>query len=296
MSTLNVGLLGFTGTVGSAILAPLVQAHKDSKLNLVILHRETSDLSKLPSGVELDKRIVELDGNEIERTKKAVSDLDVIISTVNGEGIYTQNFLLDALAGSKRLKTFIHSDFGVNWTVKEEANPALAPLLTKKEVVKKAKELGVPITSVRIGILDQFFFAYKFVGTDIKENKIEVYKESLKNLLRITSLEYLGYAISQLAQTPEKIANKTITLYDHEPTGKEIVDVLTKIHGTPTQIVEYTDEQYQADLGDLIPAIGAGIRRRWGDGNWDNEEGKIEKIEVDRWKGANFEGLVKQYL
>ncbi|WWC90092.1 uncharacterized protein L201_005025 [Kwoniella dendrophila CBS 6074] len=299
MSKLNVGLLGFTGTVGAATLGPLIKAHEESKLNLVILYRESSDLSKLPSDIDLQKRVVYLDEQGTEKTREAVKDLNVIISTVNGEGIYRQLFLLDALKGSDNLKTLIVSDFGANWTKEEQKNKALSPINTKLDVVKKANELGVPVTSVRVGILDLFFYAYKFLGTDVNNNKIETFNDSLNQPLRITSLEYVGNAVTQLIQTPEKIANKYIGLYDIEVTGQQVIDVLTKLHGKPTEVTEYTRERYEEDLKTLPSAIGAEIRKRWGNGKWDNEDNKqVDNLKVDTpgYKLKSFEELTKQYL
>ncbi|KAK6902858.1 hypothetical protein I203_108118 [Kwoniella mangroviensis CBS 8507] len=295
MSKINVGLFGFTGTVGSAVLSPLIDAHKDDKINLIILHRESSDLSKIPSNANVEKRLVYLDESGVEKTKSAVGDLDVVISTVSGGGIASQTYLVKSLEGSQKLKTFIPSDFGVNWTKKEYETPSLAPIAQKEDIVKLAKESNVPTTSVRVGIFDLFFLGYKFLGTDVKNNKVEVYRDALKYQLRITSLGYLGYALSQLVQSPSKIANKTITLYDYAPTGQEIVDILSKINNKPADVVEYTDERYEEDQKDTFAAIAAGIRKRWGTNEWNNEEGQVEKVEVEGWKGESLGELVKRY-
>ncbi|WWD10219.1 hypothetical protein V865_008353 [Kwoniella europaea PYCC6329] len=296
MSKINVGLFGFTGTVGSAVLSPLIDAHKDDKINLIILHRESSDLSKIPSDANVEKRLVYLDESGVKKTKSVVGDLDVVISTVSGGGIASQTYLVKSLEGSKKLKTFIPSDFGVNWTKKEYETPSLAPIAQKEDIVKLAKELNVPTTSVRVGIFDLFFLGYKFLGTDVKNNKVEVYRDALKYQLRITSLGYLGYALSQLVQSPSKIANKTITLYDYAPTGQEIVDALSKVNNKPAEVVEYTEKRYEEDQKDTFPAIAAGIRKRWGTNQWDNEEGQVEKVEVEGWKGESLEELVKRYV
>ncbi|WVW83151.1 hypothetical protein I302_105169 [Kwoniella bestiolae CBS 10118] len=292
MSNFNIGLLGFSGRVGSALIGPLLEAHRDGKINLIILHRVTSDLSKIPFEVAVEKRVVELIEAGMEGLINAVEVLDVLISTISGPGFTSQKYLVDALASSKRLKTFIPSDFGVSWTEEESSNPVLPFIKLKTQVVHRALELGIPVTNVRLPLFDELVLGYGKLGMDVKKNKVEVYRNSLINPLRITTLPYLAYALTQLIQSPSLIANRTITLYDHSPTGKEIIDVLTKIHGYPTEVTEYTEERYEADLGEMRAAIGAAAWKRWGDGVW----GEEEKVEVDGWHGESFEELVRKYI
>ncbi|WVW83156.1 hypothetical protein I302_105174 [Kwoniella bestiolae CBS 10118] len=292
MSPVLVGLLGFTGTVGSALLPPLIEAHKSNKIDLVILHRESSNTSQIPSDLGITFRAVQLDDKGEKKNREAVKDLEVVISALGATAIDSQKYLIEALAGSSKLKTFIPSDFGFTFTEEELSYPALKPLQLKKEIADIAGKMNVPITNVRVGLFDYYFYAYKFAGTDVKENTVEVYHDALKNPLRITSLAYLGHAITQLSLRPSAIAGKTIALYDLQPTGQEIIDVLTKIHGKPTKVTDYTDEQYEKDMGDLVSAISASVKLKWGDNSWAKEE----KVEVDGWKNKSFEELTRAFL
>ncbi|WRT67070.1 uncharacterized protein IL334_004036 [Kwoniella shivajii] len=296
MSILNIGLIGFSGRLGAHILDHLIDAQNQDKLHLVILHRENSDLSKLPPHVEIETRLIQLDERGVEVTKKAVEDLDVVISSVWYAGIPSQVYLIDALASSSRIKLFIPSDYGLSWTNEELDNSALefGHIKVKSKVIeKKANELNVPIVNVRVGCFDQTFFPGEVIGLDAQTNKIRFYRETaLKYQVRITTLDYLGYALTQLSLDPSRIAGKTITLYDIALTGQEIVDVLTVIHGSPTEVAKFTEEEYQRDLKDFSGSIGAGVKKRWVENDW-----RVgEKVEIEGYTHVSFEDITRKWL
>ncbi|WVQ74178.1 hypothetical protein IAR50_003772 [Cryptococcus sp. DSM 104548] len=290
MSPITVGLLGHTGTVGSALFTPLYEAHKKGDLKLVILHRPSSDISKVPSDV--DKRVVELEESKVDAIKDATKDLEVVISAVGSGGLKSQIYLVKALAGSSSLKAFFPSDFGADWNEKERSVPALSVFGIKEEVVAKAKELKVPVTEVKVGLFDLFFFAYKALGTDVKANKVQYFRKSLENPVHITSLAYLGHAVTQLITSSSslaKLGNSKPHLYDLTPTGNEVAAALEKVNGSAPEKVELTEEQYQENLKVLPGAIGAALFRKWGDGDW----GDLQKTEVEGWKEENIDDVVK---
>ena len=74
-----VALIGHNGTVGNNLLPYLVEAHKKGSIKLVILHRPSTELSKIPSDVGIEKRIVELEDGKIDSIKAAVKDLEVVM-------------------------------------------------------------------------------------------------------------------------------------------------------------------------------------------------------------------------
>ncbi|WWC61188.1 uncharacterized protein I303_103768 [Kwoniella dejecticola CBS 10117] len=285
-----IGHIGYSGLVGKSILTNLLEHHKAGKVRLVVLYREGSDLSQIPDDVE--KRLVQLDDSGAEQNKKAVEGLEVLLSTVGAAGLKAQTYLIDALEGSKALKTFVHSDFGTNWSAKELEAPGLAVIKVKEHVVEHAEKKGVPITNIRVGAFDVYVFKFQAGGTDIKGNKQQIFRNSLKNPLRITSIPYLGYATAQLLLKPQQLVNQTIQLYDFSPTGQDFVDALTKINGSQAVITHYSEEQYQADLkAGPGQAIGAAIKAKWGDDNW----GPDGVPDIEGWKSKSFEELAKEW-
>jgi nucleoside-diphosphate-sugar epimerase len=58
----TVAIRGHDGNVGRHVLPHLVKAHQQGLIRLVILHRPSSDTSKLPSNIEL--RVIDTDTEE----------------------------------------------------------------------------------------------------------------------------------------------------------------------------------------------------------------------------------------
>ncbi|KIR77072.1 hypothetical protein I305_06046 [Cryptococcus gattii E566] len=277
-----VALLGHNGTVGSNLLPYLINAHTKGSLKLVILYRPSSDLSKIPSDEGIEKRVIELKDGETENIRVTVKDLE-----------FKTIYLVEALQGSSALKAFIPSDFGVPWDKQEIEIPGLEAPKAKERVAEKAKELKVPITEIKVGLFDLFFFGYKVLGVDVKSNKVQYFHQSLKNPLHLTSLAYLGHAVTELVTDIHQLAQlpgTTPNIYDFVSTGQEIVDVLTKIHDKPTEQIEVSDKDNEEQLQGSR-AIGAAIFKKWGDNNW----GDIPKTEVDGWIGKEFADVVKEW-
>ncbi|WVW83169.1 hypothetical protein I302_105187 [Kwoniella bestiolae CBS 10118] len=282
--TIQLGLIGHNGHIGSALLPFLLDANEKGKIHLVILHRPSSDLGVIPTKIE--RRIIRLDDHTDEGdqvNKNAVEGLEVLISTMSDASLHVQLPLLDILAASKTLKTFIQSDFGVSWTASEindsKGLQTLVPI--KEEINKKMKDLGIPWLNVRIGLLVDYFFGLKFLGTDVQKNKIVLYKDALNKPLRLTSSKYLGHALTQLILTSssnlDSLNGRAIHIFNYTPSGQELIDTFQKVHHRQPIIEQYTLEEYERDSEDtnLVMSIKAGLLRKWGEDTWstfDDEE------------------------
>ncbi|WWD15861.1 hypothetical protein CI109_100285 [Kwoniella shandongensis] len=292
----TIALLGHNGKVGVSVFLNLLKAHREGKIALTVLHREGSDLSKVPTDAGVETRLIDLSETGVEKTKSAVKDADVVISTVGNAGLKAQEYLVQALVGSSKLKTFIHSDFGNNWTQAEyAAAPGLAVGIGLKEhVAAKAKELGVPITNIRIGVLAPFFLGHKVLGTYIKENKFQTFRNNLTNPIRLTNFDYLGYAVAYLVSDESRIAQlpgQTYQIYDVEVTGQQVIDTLTKVHGQAPEITALAEEEFEKTLKTPL-GLFAAVYAKWGSNLW----GEGEKLAVGEWTPKPFEDQVKQFI
>jgi len=72
----TVGILGHNGLVGAALIPSLVKAHQANQLKLVVLHRATSDVSKIPSGIE--KRVIDLAAG-VDAIKSVVKGINILL-------------------------------------------------------------------------------------------------------------------------------------------------------------------------------------------------------------------------
>ncbi|WVR03101.1 hypothetical protein IAU60_000091 [Kwoniella sp. DSM 27419] len=288
--TVTVGLLSHSGLVGKYFLHYLYEAQNAGSIRVVVLHRDGSDLSAVPHDVET--RIVQLDKAGISKTAKAVGDLDVVVSAIAREARPAQIPLVDALAHSSTIKVFIPADYDLDWRPEGDNGPAHDLFLAKEQVYQRAEEKGVPYVRIIDGMFDNYFFENQTLGTDIKSNKVRLFRDAIHRGVRLTTLEYFGYAIAQLVKKPWRLAGQDIQLYDYNPTGQDIIDVLTKIHGEKPSIEKYTEDQWRKDSASKDKAVGAGIHRKWAEGIW----GHGEKVEVTGWHADSFEELTRTWL
>lgn len=56
-------------------------------------------------------------------------------------------------------------------------------------------------------------------------------------------------------------AGKHIQIYDHEPTGKELIDTLTRLHESPTRLTPVTAQELedQMNCGDPVQCLGIAL-------------------------------------
>jgi nucleoside-diphosphate-sugar epimerase len=77
-STTTVGIIGHTGRVGSQVLKNLITYHEQGQIEVIVLHRPSSDISKVPSGIET--RVIDLTQDEPEKHLAAIQGINVIMS------------------------------------------------------------------------------------------------------------------------------------------------------------------------------------------------------------------------
>ncbi|CAD6573784.1 MAG: hypothetical protein TREMPRED_000909 [Tremellales sp. Tagirdzhanova-0007] len=260
----TVGVIGHNGNLGRAALIPLLGLHDSQKIKLVIFHRPSSNLSSIPA--EVEKRVLDLDSKDSTAIKSAIKGINIIISMLASSAVSTQIPLVEALAGSPDLLTFIPSEYGTHWTHDEMANPKLAFLGMKDRVVDKARDLGVPVTIVHNAGFTESAFAFP-------------------------TIPYLGAGIAQLVLR-DGIANKTFYLVEYEVTGDEVINIFTNIHGSPPEIIRVSDATWQAqfDKGGM-ESLCAVVKRKWGDGNFFFEG---EMVDVIGWEKKGLEAVLRQ--
>ena len=172
---LTIGIMGHNGRIGAALSALLVKAHQAARIKLVVLHRSSSDISKIPSGIE--KRVIDLEG-DVGSLRPAFSGINVMMwvfclyegeldlsdrrirSAIATPKVLSQNRILEALVRSPDLITFLPSEYGLVWYTKEiEKYPKIGFLAMKDQVADKARELGVPVTIVHCGSITEVLLA-----------------------------------------------------------------------------------------------------------------------------------------
>jgi hypothetical protein len=73
----TVGLINHNGQLGSAVMSALAPHAQKGDIKLVVLHRPSSDLSKVPHGVET--RVLDLEKGDKAELKEAVKGLNIVM-------------------------------------------------------------------------------------------------------------------------------------------------------------------------------------------------------------------------
>ena len=108
------------------------------------------------------------------------------------------------------------------------------------------------------------------LGTDVQKNEIKLAGDAKKYMIPVASPQALGAALAEIAsREPASIVGKIFYTYDYAPTGSDLIDIFTQLHGKAPAVVEYTDEDFKRDIkGHPGQAITALAMKTWGKGIW----------------------------
>lgn len=75
----TIGLYNHNGRVGSALLQALIPLHNQGEIKVIVLHRDGSNTTAIPEGIELRKVNINGDQADKEVNKKAVEGINVLM-------------------------------------------------------------------------------------------------------------------------------------------------------------------------------------------------------------------------
>ncbi|KAK5676767.1 hypothetical protein LTS10_010531 [Elasticomyces elasticus] len=245
----TVGIVGVSGNVGAPTAKYLAQAAGEGKIKLVLFHRANSDTSAIPGGQSVELRVLEFDDSP-EKIKEAVKGVNVFISAVGFGALPTEPNLVEGLALSPDLVTYIPSVYSTTWTEEDFEHPQLGQVISFLHTGwEKAKDKKIGVTPVFTGVFDLYWFAY---GT----------------------LDHLGAALARIASAdPQSIKNREYSVVSFWPTGNELKDLYTKVNGKEAQVKDFTQADYEAQMADganFGPAK-AGYWQKWQDNSYGYE-------------------------
>ncbi|KAI5991447.1 NmrA-like domain-containing protein [Pisolithus albus] len=133
--------------VGNTVGMPIVKSLLSRNAQVIVLTRPSSKKS-LPDGV----KTVPVDYSDTKALAAALREnsVDVVISTLSGEGLHAQYKLADA-AKAAGVKLFVPSEFGM--PTKGATEGVLAE---KNKLADYAQSIGLPITRVYNGLYQEF--------------------------------------------------------------------------------------------------------------------------------------------
>ncbi|GAM89378.1 hypothetical protein ANO11243_074150 [Dothideomycetidae sp. 11243] len=293
----TVGLTGINGNVGVPTLQYLAKGAEQGKFKLVVFHREGTAPKHVSTGPNIEFRLLDFE-DPVEKLEEQVKGINTMISAIGFGAIPHEPKLVEALSKSKDLVTYIPSTYSTTWTEEDLKDPHFGPMLGFIEGgALKAKEIGVPLTTVYCGSFENYWFELGFGGSPIKPNEVWASKNQLKHPFPITVLDHLGERIAQIAaKDPQEIKNKNYSVISFMPTGQDFVDLYSKLNGSPAKVKDFTPADRETMINDAAnfgPAK-VGYWDRWESGNWGySADGRID---VSQYNGPSLEEIAKRFL
>lgn len=227
----NVILLGATGNVGKYVLPELLA---DSSFNVTVLSRADSKAT-FPSNV----KVIKIDYSDTAALTKALTNQDVVISTIGGEGL-ASNFgeVLVHAAIDAKVKWIIPSEFGVDYEDPSANIPVLGAKIAVVNLLKQ-NQSRIAYTLITTGAFLDWGFDNGFLGYDIKNRSAVLYDEG-KNLTVGTSLPTIAKAVVATLHHPELTQNKRIHVADAIFTQKQALELFEKYTKTKWTVKNVT--------------------------------------------------------
>ncbi|ORY26868.1 hypothetical protein BCR39DRAFT_560299 [Naematelia encephala] len=294
----TVALYNHNGMVGSHLLRYLLAAHEAGLIILYILHRSGSNIDAIPQGIET--RVVNFVKDspnfDAELNRRAVQGINVFISAAAKADLVNQVAILEALSTSTELATFIPSEYGIYWTEEDYTHDNLKLAKFKDQLVDLAKSLNIPTTIIKVGSIPETTFGkVPDSGINVKENKVSFYGDARTRKTILASLEYIAAGVIELITThkPSELANKIYQFIEYEPTGEEIIQALTVVHGRPPLIHINTEEELAEQyLKSIQEAIGAATKYKWGKVGFETPG---ERVTVKSYISIGLEAELKRF-
>lgn len=269
----NVILLGATGNVGKHVLTSLLA---DSTFNVTVLSRNDSKAT-FPSNV----KVIKIDYSDQAALTKALTNQDVVISTIGGEGVASGfgEVLVHAAIDAK-VKWIIPSEFGVDIEDPSANIPLLGSKLAVVNLLKK-NQSRIAYTFITTAAFLDWGFDVGFLGFDIKNRSAVLYDEG-KNRTVGTSLPTVGKAVVATLRHPELTQNKRIYVADAVFTQKQALELFEKYTDTKWTVKNVTtanarkEAEENLEKGNIGPAfVGFILSYAYGETAGANYEGKI---------------------
>ncbi|KAK9342747.1 hypothetical protein V1522DRAFT_454571 [Lipomyces starkeyi] len=284
----SIAIYGHRGWVGSAI----VQALADSPASVKVLYRPGSDTLRLPSNIST----VQVDITDQDALVAALEGVDILISLVGHSAIECQLFLLNALVKTN-VRLFVPSDLAVKY---KGQGLGIELIKAKMAVEHAAARLGVMTTVVLTGNLAEFALDTPAMGVDREHNRIIFTGDSASqplNLWYANLTPIMAAYVSLFATTSiAELSNRTFSLSELRPTGREIAQALEKRWGKAPSQRTVSIEDVTRQVDELIQSGNPGAlswytRKNWGNGDQLKFLG-TKFWEVEGYKKASIEDLL----
>jgi len=207
----NFAVVG-AGTIGSFIIRQLLTDKAAGTVNDVVVLTRQGSKTTVGSGAKL----ITVDYSNKESIKKALTGVDVVISTISGTALDLQPRIAEA-AKEVGVKLFVPSEFG---GTTEGATEGLFG--AKANIQEQLKAIGIPYALFYTGPFADYLWG-PYLGLDITNGKASVGGDG-SNPIPFTSrpdiARYLSYVLTHLPA--DQLKNRSFTIAAETKSFNEI--------------------------------------------------------------------------
>ncbi|KAF8490945.1 NAD-P-binding protein [Russula emetica] len=207
--------------------------------------------------VQGDAKVVQVDYTNDESIKRAVTGVEVVISTISWEALDVQGKIA-AAAKEAGVKLFIPSDFG-NVTEGETEGIFGA----KANIQSQLKTLGLPYVVFYTGPFADYIWA-PFINLDVTSGKVAIGGDGNKQISftsRPDIARYVSYVLTHLP--PEQLKNRAFTIAGDNKSFNEIFKAYEEKTGKKLQVTNVPISELDARIAANPLDVPAVLHKLW---------------------------------
>jgi uncharacterized protein YbjT (DUF2867 family) len=248
----NFAVVG-AGEIGSFIIRQLLTEKAAGTVdNVVVLTRQGSKTS-----VDPDAKLVAVDYSNKESIKKALTGVDVVISTVAVSALHVQPGIAEA-AKEVGVKLFVPSEFGGASTA-----PKSGPHSIKTNIQERLRVIGIPYALFATGPFADFLWVPEYY-LDITSGKVSVGADG-SNPIPFTSrpdiARYLSYVLTHLPA--EQLKNRSFSIRGDTKSFNEIFKEYEAKTGKKVEVTYIPISELDARMASNPKDVAAYLQKVW---------------------------------
>lgn len=280
----SLGFIGATGRLGQEIAKGLIKAEGFDGFKAFV--RPPAEGEKVDALRELGYDIVPIDFDDADALEESFKGIKTLVSTIAPGPLWRIETAVVKAAKKAGVSLFVPSQFDVDRERFGTTHPFMG---AKANVVKVAKEQGLPVLQVNCGYLSDIIFD---VCGDPWNGEAKLIESQDAAKISFTRRSDVGYVLANALSDPEYSEGGTLAMHGETMTWKEALDVLTSVmEGTTFDIEKMSVDEGKTKVKELTEQAGNGDV-------WKSYKGFALSLLVEPAsgnQGADMSGNAKSY-
>ncbi|KAN0140140.1 NAD-P-binding protein [Lactarius tabidus] len=248
----NFAVVG-AGNIGAFIIHQLLTDKAAGTINDVVVLTRQGSKTTVGTGANL----VTVDYSNKESIKKALTGVDVVISTLPGTALDVQPGIAEA-AKEAGVKLFVPSEFG---GPTEGATEGLFG--SKANIQERLKEIGIPYALFYTGPFADFLWV-PYLDLDIANGKVSVGGDGSKRIPFTSRTDIARYVSYVLTHVPaDQLKNRSFTMAGDTKSFNEVVKEYQTKTGKNVEVTYIPISELDARLASNPQDFVAYLHKLW---------------------------------